>query len=577
MLKSWLPPRPEALSPAKLAALEATIASRIEAPRAFVTDAARNAIAQDQAPTISAGFFSKARHETDAVELTANRSTQWAAACNDTVPGWDETAWVAGNDRNAPLARRDLGPCRDRARQARPGQSATAVQLPASALPSSDLILGINYLTMDRGGHCSAFRTITRPARESTIRSGSAPRSQCSRSPARLASGQLPTGGNMLGNRIREYPPAFRRIRTGEPVPWSIFDADGLLLLKKGLPVEDERQLRELTSRGVVTQEMLGFDLPNSRSRVRSPRATRKSGSPFWIWENLQKRLKRLSKTIAEPESGFVEDVRELAALVDSSANQNIDAACFFVTQSSGADYPISHMIHTAIICSVVARRLAWDDEKRMHAICAALTMNLGMVDLQERLWSAQGALTDRARSLIRTHPANGVRILQGAGLSDPSWLDAVRQHHENSEGTGYPGGVPPSEVADLVGKADVLSARISPRKYRRGFSPSRALRDLYLRNEERQDQVIMAMIHVFGIYPPGSFVRLANNEIGVVVSRGASSITPVVAAVIDRQGIPHGVPVRRDTGLPHHKIRSDLPPDSVRLWLNWETLFEKE
>ena len=103
LLSSWLPARPENLSPTDLAALEAAIAAKIDGPQAFVRDPALNAIAQDQARTISAGYFYLARRTTEPVELTANVSTQWAVACNDTAPGWTEAAWVAENDRDAAL------------------------------------------------------------------------------------------------------------------------------------------------------------------------------------------------------------------------------------------------------------------------------------------------------------------------------------------------------------------------------------------------------------------------------------------------------------------------------------------
>ena len=75
------------------------------------------------------------------------------------------------------------------------------------------------------------------------------------------------------------------------------------------------------------------------------------------------------------------------------------------------------------------------------------------------------------------------------------------------------------------------------------------------------------------GIYQPGSFVRLATDEVGVVVKRGLNTTTPKVAVVINRNGMPTVEPMVRDTSLADYKVVSSVPHRDVRVQINLERL----
>ena len=68
-------------------------------------------------------------------------------------------------------------------------------------------------------------------------------------------------------------------------------------------------------------------------------------------------------------------------------------------------------------------------------------------------------------------------------------------------------------------------------------------------------DEAGAALVKTLGVYPPGAFVRLASQEVGVVIRRGTTATTPRVAVVTNREGLPTGEPIPRDTGMPPWKI----------------------
>ena len=56
------------------------------------------------------------------------------------------------------------------------------------------------------------------------------------------------------------------------------------------------------------------------------------------------------------------------------------------------------------------------------------------------------------------------------------------------------------------------------------------------------------ALVKEFGVYPPGCFVKLVSGETAVVVKRGPSVVTPLVAALTTPSGAALVDPLPRDT-----------------------------
>jgi hypothetical protein len=79
--------------------------------------------------------------------------------------------------------------------------------------------------------------------------------------------------------------------------------------------------------------------------------------------------------------------------------------------------------------------------------------------------------------------------------------------------------------------------------------------------DEHRQiDAAGAALIKAVGVYSPGTLVRMANNETGVVVRRGANTSTPRVAVLVNRDGFATGEHVdarHQPAGVPDHRGRA--------------------
>lgn len=364
------------------------------------------------------------------------------------------------------------------------------------------------------------------------------------------------------------------KVQIGAPLPWSVRDAQGLLLLSRGHVIENEHQLELLLQRGAFV------DAEEVRATERDaepvqPKVSVPPPNLFGLWHQTAEGLKKLLGS-AEQEPDFAgrldQFAQHLLELVDS--NPDIGIYCS-VRQDNAKNfyYGYSHSVQTAMLCILMTRRLNWPHDRMMSLVKAALTMNLTILDLQGQMAAQDVPMKDKQRAAIRQHPAQSVALLAKVGITDADWLAAIAQHHERPDGTGYPlGCVDVCELAVALRVADVFMAKISPRALRSALSPQEAVRELY--REDKGGPISTAIIKEFGIYPPGDFVKLASGELGIVVQRTGNARAPIVAAITDTAGHPVARTVRHDTGQPGFAIVANATDKAMLTRLPPERLY---
>ena len=94
-----------------------------------------------------------------------------------------------------------------------------------------------------------------------------------------------------------------------------------------------------------------------------------------------------------------------------------------------------------------------------------------------------------------------------------------------------------------------------------------------YYDEERKVDEAGAALIKALGVYPPGTFVKLATEEIAVVVRRGTNTTMPKAAVLLNRSGMPTVEHTIRDTSLRDYKVVSSVAFRDVRVRLNLERM----
>jgi HD-GYP domain-containing protein (c-di-GMP phosphodiesterase class II) len=379
-----------------------------------------------------------------------------------------------------------------------------------------------------------------------------------------LAAGAL-TGRSDSPMQVSTLNAVRSRIQLGGALPFSVRSADKTLLLAVGQVIHDEAQLEELFERGAVVemQELLavyGADDPLF-APAREPAAA--SAIPVAM---LPRRWDECADRVASALSPEHADRLPAIDLATGNllllANRSTGLAMSQIVRQQAAGrvhYGVSHSMNSAIACLVTARTLGWSVEDQRRAMRAALTMNLSMVELQGRLAHQLSPLLANQRQVVQEHPLRSAEMLEAAGVVDTDWLDAVREHHETPDGKGYPAGLMESgELGQLLRFVDVYTALMSRRATRPGMSAREAGREIY--EMAAGSTLCQAVIKTFGVFPPGSFVRLASGELGMVTRNGDKAYHPSVAALTNAAGQARKAPVYRDTADESHRIVALLP-----------------
>lgn len=364
-------------------------------------------------------------------------------------------------------------------------------------------------------------------------------------------------GARVVGSKPALYfaplDAAVERVAVGQPLLLDIYDADQVLLLARGKIVESHSQLQALLERGALVDLDEVHDpkqLAKHSPRTRLPE----------IWEKATKQINAVLSSYEEPL--FQTRLQSTLPIIEKLVERDPDLAIFRVVRQSAPErhrYAARQSMFAASVSMLVTQRLGWAASGASIATKCALTMNLAILDLLGRIVVRQTEPTPRERELIKNHPIRSREILESAGITDRDWLRAVAEHHERPDGSGYPtGSKDVSEASQLVQIADAFVGGLGDAALGVPVTSSGILRQLYLDNPG--SPFVAALIKELGVYPAGSIVRLANDEVGMVVKQGPTSTTPVVAAVPIRGNRPMMEPVFRRTDDPAYSIVGVLP-----------------
>ncbi len=388
----------------------------------------------------------------------------------------------------------------------------------------------------------------------------------------------------------------------GMSLPFTVRDGSGLILLAKGQKIESQLQLTGIQSRSKVFVEidetgegvramMSGIsELNRAGAPIKdfskylnvnqaAKTVEKDAGNLHLRWGNVESKFGGILASV-QSTGDFQNKLYVLDQVIAMLLSQDVAGSQFLlfnraVTHFGG--YSVLHALLCAALVNSLAGTFALSDAERRSLVCAALTMNVAMTQLQDILALQTSAPSPAQRATIDAHPVMGRQILAQSGVTDALWLQVVEQHHTPQTGPEKLVDWPVAQrMTRILQTVDRYTAAMSPRKSRSGRTARDSVRSVVLSaGETKHDEVGTALVGLLGLSPPGTFVSLANGETAVVMRRGVKPGEPWVASVLNRLGQPIAEPRLRDTSKADFSVQSTLAATSVKVNLNLEMMLK--
>ena len=173
------------------------------------------------------------------------------------------------------------------------------------------------------------------------------------------------------------------------------------------------------------------------------------------------------------------EEHRRIAERLQMATKATVDVLAMAVEQRD--PYTAGHQLRVAQLAQAIAIDMGMSGDwiEGMRLTC--IIHDIGKINVPTEILSKPGRISEAEFSLIKTHAQVGYDILKNVEFPWPL-AEAVLQHHERIDGSGYPKGLKGNDIslqARILAVSDVIEAMSSHRPYRPALGIGNALTEI--------------------------------------------------------------------------------------------------
>ncbi len=330
----------------------------------------------------------------------------------------------------------------------------------------------------------------------------------------------------------------------------TIFLENGNVLLGHGVELT-QRYIDRLVHLGVdtvyiedeITDDIIPEDVIRDETRKHAVESVYKTMTTLMDQPQVQRRtsLPDLGTTFQKVFGEILVDLSSRRDVLVNLSNLHVMDGYFF-----------HHSVNVAVLAGIVGIAKGYNHQQLIELGVGALLFDIGMTQLPKELWNQRTELNEEERQRVRYHTEDGFNILRSQYNVSLVSAHCALQHHERFDGTGYPRQLRDKQIheyAQIVAIADVFDALISPRPFRKSFTPSEATEFLFAAGNSYFDlDLVKLFLHHVAIYPVASTVQLSTGHVGVVSLVNPLAVNrPTVRIVQEPDGSPSAAPYEID------------------------------
>jgi PAS domain S-box-containing protein/putative nucleotidyltransferase with HDIG domain len=163
--------------------------------------------------------------------------------------------------------------------------------------------------------------------------------------------------------------------------------------------------------------------------------------------------------------------------------------------------YTAGHQRRVAQLACAIVKEMGFAEDRLEGMQVMGFLHDIGKIVVPAEILSKPGVLNELEFNMIKAHAQVGYNILQGIEFPWPV-NDAVLQHHERLNGSGYPQGLTKEGIiveARILAVADVVESMASHRPYRPALGMDKALEEVTQKKGILYDEeVVDACVRIF-------------------------------------------------------------------------------
>lgn len=184
--------------------------------------------------------------------------------------------------------------------------------------------------------------------------------------------------------------------------------------------------------------------------------------------------------------------------------------------------YNAHHAISVGMLATAISQKMNFPEGQTIQLGLAAALSDCGMAKVDASIMRKTAFLTKEEYLEVKKHVIYSYQMIKDTPLLRQEMKQAVLQHHERLDGSGYPRGYKLQEIssfAQIIAVADVFHAMTSERIYRMKESPYKVIEMLMQEEFGKFDlKVLHALQSLVEQLTIGTKVQLSDGKIGEVI-----------------------------------------------------------
>lgn len=189
---------------------------------------------------------------------------------------------------------------------------------------------------------------------------------------------------------------------------------------------------------------------------------------------------------------------------------------------STSQDYLYHHCIATGLIAAIISQKLGYERGFCIQMGIGGLLADCGMAKIEPRIRRKKSTLNYEEFQEIKKHTIYSYQLVKDLPVLKSDIKEAIFQHHERLDGSGYPRGLKTEAItllAQVIAVSDVFHAMTSERLYRSKQSPFKVVEMIKEFEFGKFDiKVVEALMLIVADLPIGRGIELSNLERGEVI-----------------------------------------------------------